>query len=172
MITLKNFQIYESKLIGTSSVLYLKDETGADWYESQKSFSDDTMKIVFNSDCVVISMNHDVSKLWPIGNSVAEVDASEVPAGLDIDGGWIFDGKKIIERVYTSSELISQATVKRDSLMAAATAAIAPLQDAVDIDEATDAEIALLKAWKKYRVALSRLDLSTAPDIEWPTPPH
>ncbi|WP_208951211.1 tail fiber assembly protein [Rahnella sp. ChDrAdgB13] len=72
----------------------------------------------------------------------------------------------------TQEELIAQATTQRDSLMAIATSAIAPLQDAVDIDEATDEEIALLKAWKKYRVALSRLDLSTAPDIEWPTQPN
>lgn len=42
--------------------------------------------------------------------------------------------------------------------MAAASLAITPLQDAVDVDEATDIEIALLKAWKKYRVALNRLD--------------
>ncbi|MDZ8419580.1 tail fiber assembly protein, partial [Escherichia coli] len=25
--------------------------------------------------------------------------------------------------------------------------------------------------WKKYRVLLMRVDTSTAPDIEWPTPP-
>ena len=34
---------------------------------------------------------------------------------------------------------------------------ISPLQDAVDIDEATSADIALLKVWKKYRVDLNRL---------------
>ncbi|THD43922.1 tail fiber assembly protein [Enterobacteriaceae bacterium ML5] len=71
----------------------------------------------------------------------------------------------------TPDQLLEDAKAKRDSLMALATVAISPLQDAVDIDEATDAEIAMLKAWKKYRVALSRLDLSAAPDIEWPEEP-
>ncbi|MBB6978676.1 tail fiber assembly protein, partial [Escherichia coli] len=28
-----------------------------------------------------------------------------------------------------------------------------------------------LTQWKKYRVLLMRVDTSTAPDIEWPTPP-
>ncbi|TKK36413.1 tail fiber assembly protein [Pantoea agglomerans] len=49
---------------------------------------------------------------------------------------------------------------------------IAPLQDAVDISIATDAEIARLAEWKRYRVALSRIDTSKAPDIEWPVMPE
>lgn len=56
---------------------------------------------------------------------------------------------------------------------AAADSAITPLQDAVDIDDATDAEVLALKAWKKYRVALNRLPgLPGYPaQIEWPIPP-
>lgn len=49
---------------------------------------------------------------------------------------------------------------------------IAPLQDAVDISIATDAEITRLAQWKRYRVALSRIDPSKAPDIEWPITPN
>ncbi|RBB96806.1 phage tail protein [Pseudomonas sp. MWU12-2115] len=51
--------------------------------------------------------------------------------------------------------------------------AIAPLQDAVDIDEATEAEAALLKEWKKYRIALNRLpDQPAYPEsIIWPQTP-
>lgn len=71
----------------------------------------------------------------------------------------------------TPDELIAEAKEKRDSLMEAATTAIAPLQDAVDIDDVTDAERESLQAWKKYRVALNRLDLSAAPDIDWPQIP-
>ncbi len=170
MITLKNFQIYKSTLHSGSSVLFLKDESGLDWYESQKEFSEKTLKVVFDSNGVIISFDYDVSKLWPVGNSVSEV--STVPDGLDIAGGWVFDGKKITRRKYTSDEFIIQATLNRDSLMSEATTAIAPLQDAVDIDDATDEERATLQAWKKYRVALNRLDLSAAPDVDWPTMPE
>ncbi|WP_163823132.1 tail fiber assembly protein, partial [Proteus mirabilis] len=28
-----------------------------------------------------------------------------------------------------------------------------------------------LQKWKKYRVLLNRVDISTAPDIEWPQKP-
>jgi hypothetical protein len=50
---------------------------------------------------------------------------------------------------------------------------IPPLQDAVDIDEATSADVALLTAWKKYRVELNRLpDQIGWPDsISWPIAP-
>lgn len=147
------------------------DETGADWYESQKNFQDDTLKIVFDTSGVIISMSYDVSALNVDRASVAEIEVADIPEKVDINGGWIFDGKKIIQRVYTSEEYIAQATAKRDSLMAIANAAIAPLQDAVDIDDATEGEVALLKAWKTYRVALNRLDLSSAPDITWPERP-
>ncbi|MBG6242237.1 MAG: tail fiber assembly protein, partial [Candidatus Symbiopectobacterium sp. Dall1.0] len=58
------------------------------------------------------------------------------------------------------------------SLMQKASAAIAPLQDAADLDMATEAESALLVAWKTYRVLLNRVDISTAPDIEWPEQPQ
>ncbi|HGU1452662.1 TPA: tail fiber assembly protein, partial [Escherichia coli] len=60
---------------------------------------------------------------------------------------------------------------KKSALIAEATNVIAPLQDAVDLDMATDDETKLLLAWKKYRVLLMRVNTSTALDIEWPTSP-
>ena len=48
---------------------------------------------------------------------------------------------------------------------------IAPLQDAVDLEIATE-ENSLLEARKKYRVLLNRVNTTTAPDIEWPTSTH
>lgn len=65
--------------------------------------------------------------------------------------------------------VVAQAAAHR----AAADSAIDPLQDAVDLEEATEAEAAELKAWKKYRVALNRVpDQPGYPDtIDWPAPP-
>ncbi|MEX6145961.1 tail fiber assembly protein [Providencia hangzhouensis] len=66
---------------------------------------------------------------------------------------------------------IAEAEQKKQILLSEAAESMAPLQDAVDLDIATDEEIALLKEWKKYRVLLNRVDTSTAPDIEWPVKP-
>ncbi|MEQ1969421.1 tail fiber assembly protein, partial [Xenorhabdus nematophila] len=49
---------------------------------------------------------------------------------------------------------------------------IAPLQYAVDLKMATDAEQESLTAWKKYCVLLNRVDCSAAPDIDWPKAPE
>lgn len=44
-------------------------------------------------------------------------------------------------------------------------------QDAVDMDVATEKEIADLIEWKKYRIMIMRIDISKAPDIDWGTSP-
>lgn len=66
---------------------------------------------------------------------------------------------------------ITQATQQKESLLALAASKIAPLQDAVDLDIATEAEAALLLAWKKYRVLLNRINPNDTPDINWPEQP-
>ncbi|EDS6070824.1 tail fiber assembly protein [Salmonella enterica subsp. enterica serovar Pomona] len=58
------------------------------------------------------------------------------------------------------------------SFLQIASEKIAPLQDAVDLDEATDKEKASLLAWRKYRVLVNRVDTSTAPKIDWPKKPE
>ncbi|MFV7430993.1 tail fiber assembly protein [Pseudomonas shirazica] len=68
---------------------------------------------------------------------------------------------------------LQQAQEEVARLRAIADAAIAPLQDAVDLEEATEAEIALLKEWKRFRVALNRLPEQEGypTTIDWPAPP-
>ena len=72
-----------------------------------------------------------------------------------------------------AEQLLGAATAGLAQRRAVADAAIAPLQDAVELEEATEAETALLLEWKRYRVALSRLpDQEGYPnDIDWPAPP-
>ncbi|EEY1620878.1 tail fiber assembly protein [Escherichia coli] len=65
-------------------------------------------------------------------------------------------------------DLISQAEQQKANLIAEASQTISILQDAVDLDMATDEERTQLTTLKKYRVLLSRVDTSKAPDIDWP----
>lgn len=72
-----------------------------------------------------------------------------------------------LRRAVTSAEeRIKAERLKADQ-------AIAPLQDAVDLDEATEAEALRLKEWKRYRVALNRLPEQPGYPavIDWPAPP-
>lgn len=53
-----------------------------------------------------------------------------------------------------------------------ATVQIQILQDAVDLEMATEAEVAALTQWKKYRVLLSRVDVTTTDETAWPAKPE
>lgn len=150
-------------------VLFLTSEDGLDWYESQKKFAADSMKFVYDSNKTIVAASYDVSTLWPVDASVAEVKAEKVPAGFDPGGKWQFTGGRITE---IPVDYAIQAEATKTRLMAQATAAIAPLQDAVELEIATEKEIDALSAWKKCRVLLSRIDTSAAPDINWPEVPE
>ncbi|MFJ2526183.1 tail fiber assembly protein [Pseudomonas capeferrum] len=67
----------------------------------------------------------------------------------------------------------SSAIAKIAQQRALADTAIAPLQDAVDLDDATFWEINALKAWKRYRVSLNRLigQPGFPETIDWPDLP-
>lgn len=63
------------------------------------------------------------------------------------------------------SEIAAQ---KKFDEMTRATAEINLLQDAVELDIATEEEQARLLAWKKYRVLLSRIHPEDGDKIVWP----
>lgn len=72
----------------------------------------------------------------------------------------------------TAEQLAVIAASEKAKLLALATIAIDPLQDAADLEIATDKEAASLKAWKTYRVMVNRIDTSKAPNIDWPKAPE
>ncbi|MDE9528240.1 tail fiber assembly protein [Xenorhabdus bovienii] len=72
----------------------------------------------------------------------------------------------------TPEELQRGAEREKQYLMSQAGNHIAPLQYAVDLQMATNAEQTELTAWKKYCVLLNRVDCSAAPKIDWPKAPE
>lgn len=66
---------------------------------------------------------------------------------------------------------LAAATATRSSLLAEANQHIAVLSDAVDLGMATADEQAAYNAWRRYRVELTRLDLTVTP-IAWPEKPQ
>lgn len=84
---------------------------------------------------------------------------------------YLYDGKVFTAPVIETQEPVFIATSRKAAAMDEAGQVMAPLQDAVDVGMATDAEAALLTEWKKYRVLLNRVDVSAAPDITWPAAP-
>lgn len=170
---LKNLKQYtpEKPSLGLD-VTYLCDEIGNDWYEHQKKYSVDTIKVAYDINGIVCAFSRDVSMLWPFNLSVIEISEEDVPKKLSDTGEWIFDGKSIIPRQYSQSELEKRAQQDKVQLIALATRVISPLQDAKDLGIATEEELTKLKAWMVFRIQTNRIRVSAAPDITWPTTPN
>jgi len=69
-----------------------------------------------------------------------------------------------------AARALAAVVAETEKQRAIADKAIAPLQDAIDVDDATPTDVALLKSWKKFRVALSRLPEQPGypTTIDWP----
>ncbi|EAO7558002.1 tail fiber assembly protein [Salmonella enterica] len=73
-----------------------------------------------------------------------------------------WDGKAWVkDEAAEKAAQLRQAEETKSRLLQMASEKIAPLQDAVDLGEATDDEKARLLAWKKYRVLVNRVDTSS-----------
>ncbi|HGG6756917.1 TPA: DUF4376 domain-containing protein [Salmonella enterica subsp. enterica serovar Java] len=102
-MNIKNFTPGDPKtpeqleLANKHRVLFLFSEDGQEWYESQKQFAPDTIKFTYDSDGVIRSISRDVSALWPVNLSVAEVPDTTANRRADISGRWGFDGENVVD---------------------------------------------------------------------------
>ena len=71
----------------------------------------------------------------------------------------------------TAEERTSTNAAVRDRLLTAAALHIAPLQDSVDLDLASSDDKTKLKAWKTYRIEVSKTVINAA-EPAWPSPPR
>ncbi|ENC4725925.1 phage tail protein, partial [Escherichia coli] len=94
---IKSFKLYTPEKSDVPGAMYLKSEDGQDWYECQSLFSAETLKLVYDSNGIITSISKDVSMLWPVNQSVAEVADTEENRKADISGRWGFDGEKITD---------------------------------------------------------------------------
>ncbi|MEQ9723084.1 tail fiber assembly protein [Yersinia alsatica] len=67
---------------------------------------------------------------------------------------------------------VNIATDKKAELIAEATIVIAPLADAKNDGYIEESDIPILSAWQRYRYALTKVDVSKAPEIDWPAVPE
>lgn len=82
-----------------------------------------------------------------------------------IDSSWI-------ENVEVKNkQIISENMIKKNNLLNESTEKIEILQDIVDFDMQESNEDEQLKAWKKYRILLTRIDTNNI-EITWPIKPQ
>ncbi|MFS7385152.1 tail fiber assembly protein [Rahnella inusitata] len=172
MITFKNITISKQVLEEgiPLPVLYFEDETGQDWYKLRdEKWQGESCFIAVGADGFISTWADNPNFLTlSEGVSIYEISPEALPEDVS-DHPYRYENGEFMKFVQPAIEV---AALQKSTLLSQAAAAIAPLQDAVDVDDATDDELASLKAWKQYRVALNRLDLAAAPDIDWPAVPE
>ncbi|EDS7008043.1 tail fiber assembly protein [Salmonella enterica subsp. diarizonae] len=104
------------------------------------------------------------------GNQIYISDPGPLPenvTSVSPDGEYQkWDGKAWVkDEAAEKAAQLRQAEETKSRLLQMASEKIAPLQDAVDLDIATDDEKAQLDEWKKYRVLVNRVDISKT---DWP----
>lgn len=167
-----NFKEAGTQHIEHYAVLFMSCDQGVDWYEAVTTFANDTYKIQYDSNGVINSVTQDASMFTPLGYSVLELP--ELPATVDVllsGSVWVVRDGKVVPKVFTPAELMSKNRDRKERLLSQATEQMSPLQDAVELNIATDEEAERLLVWRKYRVVLSRIDVAQTDGIEWPQPP-
>lgn len=135
--------------------IFLQSEDGRDWFECHELFSDETVKIMYDSKGIICSVVDErvpergniyaVSMFYPENMSVAEVALCDYPEGVNIDGPWMYSEGKIVP---VPVDVVSEAEKEKAQRLSEAEVAIAPLQRAVKYGIATDEEKNRLKNGK------------------------
>lgn len=156
------------KVIDGQNVLFLQDDKGNDWYDVIELFDESkTLKIGYDDDGRVRTFTTNIHALFPVNLSVVELSATKANLRVTLGDDWFYkDGK--LQQI---RDHLADAETERNSRMSEATARINWLEDAQkDGDISADEEKELTEL-RTYRTALRRLDLSTAPKINWPDAP-
>ncbi|EED0158116.1 tail fiber assembly protein [Escherichia coli] len=175
MMHLKNIKAGNPKtpeqyqLTKKAGVVWLYTEDGKNWYEEQKNFQPDTIKIAYDKNNVIVTVSKDVSTINPEGLSVVEVSDITANRRADNNGNWMFLDGKVVKREYTKQELQQQAELQKATLLSEAESVIQPLERAVRLHMATNEERARLESWERYSVLVSRVDTANP---EWPQKPE
>lgn len=105
-------------------------------------------------------------------------ELGELPEGLTLEPPpgpfhvWV-SGAWALDSAAQAQAKAVEVLTERDSHLRTAAIRIAPLQDAQELGEATDEEVAALLKWKRYRVDLNRIEQQGGypQAVVWPSPP-
>lgn len=163
---MNNFKVYspEVKAFG-EGVQYFQDEKGRDFYESRGLFK--KKYVVFFDEHGIVrgwAKSEEVTRLHPGGLSV--IDLNTLPKEFSLQGGvWSFNGKQVVKADY---DPVFTTEVRKAGILQVIGSVIAPLQDAVELGEATEEETEKYNHLRRMRVKVMRIPDSTCPaDIDW-----
>lgn len=154
------------------SIQYFRSEDGQDFYESLDKFTKKYKLCIHPETGVIYSMAEDVSRLYPAGFTIVEVD--ELPEGFCIEARWYYKNGEVLPVPVDYPRLSEK---KRQRLLNEAKDITSDWKTELELGTISDDDKDRLTQWMAYIKAVKALDLSQVSDessfnsINWPERP-
>jgi len=86
----------------------LRDKEGRSWYEMLSKFHQETLKVIYDSEGMIVSCGFDASSMWPANHSIAEIDPDRIPPNFTLDSKWLYGDGGIYQTVEIKSALVRE----------------------------------------------------------------
>ncbi|EFO1600412.1 tail fiber assembly protein [Escherichia coli] len=153
-------------------ITWLFSEDGKNWYEEQKNFASDTIKMVYTGDGRVVWVGKDVTGIEPRNASVIEVPDITANRRITALGYWFYRNDEFVFDYKLKAEDERDALLKQVSIMTS------EWEKDLLLGLISDEDREKLKAYRIYAKSLQAMDFSPITDkasynaIEWPASPE
>ncbi|EFO1595189.1 tail fiber assembly protein [Escherichia coli] len=153
------------QLTKRAGVVWLWSEEGKNWYEEQKNFQKDTIKIAYDENNIIVAVSKDISTINPEGLSIVEVPDITANRRADISGNWMFKDGAVIKREYTEEEQRQQAENEKQNLLQLVRDKTQLWDSQLRLGIISDENKQKLTEWMLYAQKVESIDTSILPVI-------
>ncbi|EHC3981040.1 tail fiber assembly protein [Escherichia coli] len=154
------------------SIVWLFSEDGKNWYEEQKNFASDTIKVAYNERGRVVWIGKDVTGIEPTNVSIIELPDITANRRITAPGYWFYRNDEFVFDYKLKAEDERDALLKQVSIMTS------EWEKDLLLGLISDEDREKLKAYRIYAKSLQAMDFSTITNktsynaIEWPASPE
>ncbi|HAW3201780.1 TPA: tail fiber assembly protein [Escherichia coli] len=154
------------------SIVWLFSEDGKNWYEEQKNFASDTIKVAYNERGRVVWIGKDVTGIEPTNVSIIELPDITTNRRITAPGYWFYRNDEFVFDYKLKAEDERDALLQRVSIMTS------EWEKDLLLGLISDEDREKLKAYRIYAKSLQAMDFSPIADktsynaIEWPVSPE
>ncbi len=152
-------------------VIWLWSEDGKNWYEELQNFQEDTIKILYDENNIIVAITKDAPTLNPEGYSVVEVPDITANRRADDSGKWMFKDGAVIKRIYSEEEQRLQVENQKQKLLQQAREKTQFWQTQLTLGIITDSDRQQLMNWMRYVQQIEATDTSELP-VTFPEQPE
>ncbi len=154
------------------SIVWLFSEDSKNWYEEQKNFASDTIKVAYNERGRVVWVGKDVTGIEPTNVSIIELPDITTNRRITAPGYWFYRNDEFVFDYKLKAEDERDALLKQVSIMTS------EWEKDLLLGLISDEDREKLKAYRIYAKSLQAMDFSAITDkttynnISWPEQPQ